>query len=51
MLIHKDTNNLSICRLTGFSLALSSQSFLVMTNNSNINSKTINDLLLNYETI
>ena len=41
MLIHTDTN---ICRLTGFSLAFISV-VLVITNNSNINSKTINDLL------
>ena len=46
MVIHTDTN---ICRLTGFSLAfISVINFLVITNNSNINSKTINDLLLNY---
>ena len=46
MLIHKDTNNL-YADYPDFH-SLSSQSFLVMTNNSNINSKTINDLLLNY---
>ena len=44
MLIHTDTN---ICRLTGFSLTFISV-VLVIANNSNINSKTITDLLLNY---
>ena len=43
MLIHIDTN---ICRLTKLSLAFISVVFIDHYNNSNINSKTINDLLL-----
>ena len=44
MLTHTDTNT---CRLSGLSLAFISV-VLVITNNSNIKSKMINDLLLNY---
>ena len=36
MLIHKDTNNLYACRLTGFSLAFISVVFGDDYNNSNI---------------